>query len=184
MIRIALPPTATAGERFAYVALRVFAGLVCVFLVAPILAIVPLSFNSGSFLHYPLPGLQPALVRGFLRLAVLAAGGVEQLHRRRSRRRSSPPCSARSRRWAVAHHVSAASAVLAILVAPMVVPDIIMAVGVYFAFAPLGLTDSYLGLILAHTALGRALRVITVLATLSGFDRNALRAAAASAPAR
>ena len=67
--------------------------------------------------------------------------------------------------------------VLAILISPMVVPVIIVAVGVYFAFAPLGLTDGYVGLILAHTTLGVPFVVITVLATLSGFDRTLIRAA-------
>ena len=35
---------------------RVLTGAVLVFLVAPILTIVPLSFSSGSFFYYPLPG--------------------------------------------------------------------------------------------------------------------------------
>jgi putative spermidine/putrescine transport system permease protein len=60
----------------------------------------------------------------------------------------------------------------------MVIPVIIVAIGVYFAFAPLGLTDGYTGLILAHTTLAAPFVVITVLATLSGFDRTLLRAAA------
>jgi ABC-type molybdate transport system permease subunit len=68
--------------------------------------------------------------------------------------------------------------ILALVISPMVVPVIIIAVGVYFAFAPLGLTDGYGGLILAHTTLAVPFVVVTVLATLSGFDRTLLRAAA------
>ncbi len=68
--------------------------------------------------------------------------------------------------------------ILAVLISPMVVPVVIVAVGAYFAFAPLHLTDGFTGLILVHTALGAPFVVITVLATLSGFDRNLLRAAA------
>ena len=52
---------------------------------------------------------------------------------------------------------------MAVLISPMVVPVVIVAVGIYFFFAPLGLTDSLLGLILAHTALGAPFVVITVL---------------------
>jgi putative spermidine/putrescine transport system permease protein len=174
----ALPPTATTGERMAHVALRVFAGLVCVFLVAPILAIVPLSFSSGSFLHYPLPGLSlrwyaeffessfwlPALWNSLFIgaiatvlatvLGTVAAIGLWRM-----------------KFWG--HRVA-----LAIIAAPMIVPEIIMAVGMYFAFAPLGLTNAYSGIILAHTALAAPFVVITVLATLSGFDRTLIRAAA------
>src|SRR3546814_8280255 len=65
-----------------------------------------------------------------------------------------------------------------VLISPMVVPVIIVAVGLCSAFAPLGLTSSYAGMILAHAALGAPFVVITVLATLSGFDPNLLRAAA------
>jgi ABC-type spermidine/putrescine transport system permease subunit II len=46
----------TLAQRFARVALATLAALVLVFLVAPIVIIVPLSFSSGSFFYYPLPG--------------------------------------------------------------------------------------------------------------------------------
>ena len=46
----------TPGQRFARTALAILAALVLVFLVAPIVVIVPLSFSSGSFFYYPLPG--------------------------------------------------------------------------------------------------------------------------------
>lgn len=55
---------------------------------------------------------------------------------------------------------------------------VITAVGLYFFFAPIGLTGSYLGLILAHTALATPFVVITVGATLQSFDTNLARAAA------
>jgi putative spermidine/putrescine transport system permease protein len=48
----------------------------------------------------------------------------------------------------------------------------------YFFYAPLGLTQTYTGLILAHTALGTPFVVITVTATLVGFDHSLTRAAA------
>ena len=148
-----------------------------VFLVAPILAIVPLSFSSGSFFYYPLPGfslrwyqdfftstfwlpsLKNSLIVGISAtvlatvLGTLAALGI----------------------WRA--RFPAQALMLAILISPMVVPVIIVAVGIYFAFAPLGLTDGYLGLILAHTTLGAPFVVITVLATLAGFDRTLIRAA-------
>src|SRR5437762_13129262 len=47
----------TVGQRVAGVGLGVLTALVLLFLVAPILIIVPLSFSSGSFFMYPLPGL-------------------------------------------------------------------------------------------------------------------------------
>jgi putative spermidine/putrescine transport system permease protein len=67
---------------------------------------------------------------------------------------------------------------MALIVSPMIVPLVIVAVGVYFAYAPFGLTGSLLGLTLAHTALAAPFVVITVSATLQGFDVNQARAGA------
>ena len=170
-------PTATPGERATRLGLIVLTGAVLLFLVAPILTIVPLSFSSGSFFYYPLPGLSLRWYEDFftssfwlsslknsliigISATVLATflGTMAALGIRRAR-------------------FPAQALVLAMLISPMVVPVVIIAVGVYFAFAPLGLTDGYLGLILAHTTLGVPFVVITVLATLSAFDRTLLRAA-------
>jgi putative spermidine/putrescine transport system permease protein len=68
--------------------------------------------------------------------------------------------------------------IMGVLLSPMIVPTVITAVGVYFFFAPLGLTNSFVGLILAHTALASPFVVITVNATLQSFDPNLARAAA------
>jgi putative spermidine/putrescine transport system permease protein len=169
--------TSTAGERIARIALAVLTGAVLVFLVAPIVTIVPLSFSSGSFFQYPLPGFSlrwyedfftssfwlPALKNSLIvgvsaTLIATTLGTLAALGLWRAR-------------------FPAQALLLAVLISPMVVPVIIVAVGVYFAFAPLGLTDGYLGLILAHATLGVPFVVITVLATLSGFDRTLVRAA-------
>ena len=155
------------------------------FLLAPILAIVPLSFNSREFLTYPLSGFSLRWYEQFFTsaewmrafensfivgvpstliaaaLGTLAALGLTQADFRGK------------------------GLVMAALLSPMIVPVIIVAVGFYFFFAPLGLTGTYLGLILAHAALGAPFVVVTVVATLQGFDRSLMRAAASlgAAPA-
>jgi len=168
---------ATTGERIVNAGLALLTAAVLLFLVLPILVIVPLSFSSGSFFFYPLPGFSlrwyedfftssfwlPSLKNSLIvgvsstvlgtALGTLAAIGL----------------------WRT--RFPGQALVLAILISPMVVPVIIIAVGVYFAFAPLGLTDGYAALILAHTTLGAPFVVITVLATLSTFDRTLIRAA-------
>ena len=65
---------------------------------------------------------------------------------------------------------------MAILISPMIVPLIITAAGMFFFYSKIGLTHTYLGLILAHTALGTPFVVITVTATLTGLDTNLIRA--------
>jgi putative spermidine/putrescine transport system permease protein len=168
----------TFGQRLTACGLAVLTALVLLFLVAPIVIIVPLSFSSGSFLYYPLPGLSLRWYQDFftstfwlpsvwnslivgISTTVLATllGTLAALGMWRTR-------------------FTGQKLILALVIAPMVVPVVIVAVGVYFAFAPLGLTDGYGGLILAHTTLAAPFVVVTVLATLSGFDRTLLRAAA------
>jgi putative spermidine/putrescine transport system permease protein len=174
----ALPPSATTGERITYVGLRVFAAFVCLFLVAPIAAIVPLSFSSGSFLHYPLPGLSLRWYADFFESQFwlpplwnsLFVGSVSTVL---AMVLGTVAAIGLWRTKFFGHRVA-----LAIIAAPMIVPEIIMAVGMNFAFAPLKLTNAFSGIILAHTALAAPFVVITVLATLSGFDRSLIRAAA------
>ncbi|MBO6723342.1 MAG: ABC transporter permease, partial [Roseitalea sp.] len=75
-------------------------------------------------------------------------------------------------------HVPYKSAIMAILISPMIVPLIISAAGMYFFYSRLGLQGTYIGVVLAHAALGTPFVIITVTATLVGFDRSLVRAAA------
>jgi putative spermidine/putrescine transport system permease protein len=77
--------------------------------------------------------------------------------------------------------------IMAILISPMIVPIIIIATGLFFFYSnPCGvvglncgrLTSTYTGVILAHATLGIPFVIITVTATLSGFDQSLIRAAA------
>jgi putative spermidine/putrescine transport system permease protein len=60
---------------------------------------------------------------------------------------------------------------------PVVIPVVVTAVGIYFAFASVGLSGTYSGLIFAHTALAVPFVVITVMASLERFDFSLVRAA-------
>lgn len=86
-------------------------------------------------------------------------------------------------------HVPGRQAIMAILISPMIVPLIISATGMFFFYAPLGnwlqaslgLNQAFVGyvkVILAHAVLGIPFVIITVTATLVGFDRSLTRAAA------
>ncbi|MCE2389927.1 MAG: ABC transporter permease [Proteobacteria bacterium] len=162
-----------------------FCAAVFVFLVAPILVIVPLSFNAEPYFTFTegmlrfdseayslrwyrdifadekwTRALANSLVIGVsatllaTSLGTLAALGLAN---------SAMP----GRRFA-----------MGLLISPMVTPVIISAAGMFFFYSNLGLAQTHLGLILAHAALGTPFVVITVTATLSGFDANLMRAAA------
>lgn len=175
---MALPAYATRPERLARAGLWVFSVAVLLFLIAPILVVVPLSFNSGTFFTFPLAGYSTRWYAEFFgnprwtgaiwnslvvslattvlatTLGTLAAVGLS--------RREMP--------WR--------GLVTGLLIAPMIVPVVITAVGMYFFFGQLGILNTLGGLILADTALAVPFVVITVTATLSTYDTTLNRAAA------
>jgi putative spermidine/putrescine transport system permease protein len=172
------PAYETPGQRLARWMLWLVAGLVLVFLIAPIGVIVPLSFSAGSFLHFPLPGLSLRWYADFftsdlwlpaLKNSVIVGAGATLIA-------TTLGTLAAVGFWRARFPFR--RLLFGVLLAPLVVPVVIVAVGVYFAFAKAGLVDGYLGLTLAHAALGAPFVVVTVLSTLAGFDRNLLNAAA------
>lgn len=172
-----LPSHASTGQRVWRILFRLICALVFVFLLAPILVIIPISLSSGSLLNYPLPGISLkwfeviftpypwmlalensvviASVTTILAtvLGTLAAYGLTSVEFRMK------------------------PLLMALLISPMMVPLVITALGAYFLFARVGLAGTFAGMILAHTVLAVPFVVITVTATLQGFDRNMVRAA-------
>lgn len=176
---IRLPSYATTGQRIAHFAFLTFCGLVFLFLIAPLIAIVPLSFNQGSYLTYPMTGVSLRWYEAFF------ASSMWQLSIR-----NTFIVGVASAVFATTLGTLAAlgmaranfplrGVVMALVVSPMVTPFVITALGMFFFFSQLGLTNTLAGLIVAHAALGVPFVVITVSATLQGFDRNLPRAAAA-----
>ena len=75
-------------------------------------------------------------------------------------------------------HMPFKGLIMAILISPMIVPLIISGVAIFFFMAKVGLAATHTGIILAHIILGTPFVVITVTATLSGFDHSITRASA------
>lgn len=154
-----------------------FAGLVLVFLITPVLIIIPLSFNSSSFLTYPIDDISLTWYKAFFTSDTWM-----------SALKNSFIIAPIATLFATVLGTFAAMGVaktkfrgkmlfMSIIMSPMVTPIVITAVGMYFFFAQLQLTNSYLGIIVAHTVLGIPFVVITVSASLRGYDDNFSRAA-------
>jgi putative spermidine/putrescine transport system permease protein len=153
--------------------------LVLGFLVLPIAAIVPLSFSSGSLLVYPVPGWSlrwyaevfnsPVWLRGMGNSLLI--GGVATL--------ASVLLGTLAALGLARQRTAWAAALKLLMISPMIVPVILIAVGSYFFLAPLNLTGSYVGLMLAHSVIAVPFVVIPVLTALEQADPNLQRAAAA-----
>jgi putative spermidine/putrescine transport system permease protein len=194
--RVKLHPYFTSGQVLWHYGFRVICGLIFMFLITPILVVMPLSFNAQDFFTFTPEMLQfdPAgyslkhyqdffnnaeWQRSFwnsliiapiatvisVSLGTLAAIGLSQ------------------------SHVPAKRAIMAILISPMIVPLIISATGMFFFYSTmgnfmentLGLDKNFVGyvkVVLAHAVLGIPFVIITVTATLVGFDTSLTRAAA------
>lgn len=64
-----------------------------------------------------------------------------------------------------------------LLMMPLMVPHIVLALAYYSFLAPIGLINTHLGVIIAHTCVSVPVSFLIVSATLKGFDRNLERAA-------
>ena len=177
---MAVAPYATPLEKTWYYTFRVLCGLIFFFLIMPILIIIPLGFNSVPFFTYPMEGFSwrwygeifgdsPLSIlwqRSMVNSVVIAVcstllatvlGTLAALGLTRAEFPGKP-------------------AVMAVLISPIMVPIVVIAVGMFYFYAKVGLVSTLIGIILAHTTLGVPFVVITVAATLQGFDHNLVRA--------
>ena len=194
--RANIPLYATPGQVLWHHGFNIICGLIFFFLITPIIVVMPLSFNAQDFFTFTPEMLQfkpegyslkhyqdffssndwqrslknSIIIAPFATIiavtfGTLAAIGLSQ------------------------QHVPFKRAIMAILISPMIVPLIISATGMFFFYSTmgnwmestLGLNKSFVGyvkVILAHAVLGIPFVIITVTATLVGFDNSLTRAAA------
>ncbi|WP_127997347.1 ABC transporter permease [Piscinibacter defluvii] len=170
------PAYATPLDKLGWWALRLACIGVLLFLLLPILVIIPLSFSNSSFLAYPIPGWS-------LRWYENLFGSPEWIRAAKNSFIVAPAATLIATALGTMAAVGLArtdfpfkGTLMSLLIAPMVVPIIVVGVSTYLFFAPLGLADSYLGLVIVHAALGAPFVLTTVLATLQGFNHNLVRA--------
>ena len=192
---MALPAYTTPGQRLWHYCYLAICALVLFFLVAPLITVIPLSFTSSAFLSFTSemlafdpeafslrwyrimigdcsdPGIttvcsdkwKDGAVNSVI-IAVCATALATTLGTLASLALSRP-------------YMPYSKAIMAIMISPLIVPLIITAAGMFLFFAQFRLNATFTGLILAHTVLGLPFVVITVTATLVGFDTNLTKAA-------
>ena len=175
-LRPRFPAYATGWDKAGWWAVRGLCAAVLLYLLAPILSIIPLSFSSSSFLSYPMPGWSLQWYHNLFT-------SEEWVRAAKNSFIVAPSATIIATVLGTLTAVGLARAtfpgkgfLMALLIAPMVVPVVVVGVACYLFFAPLGLADSYTGLILVHAALGAPFVVTAVLATLQAFNYNLVRA--------
>jgi putative spermidine/putrescine transport system permease protein len=201
---MALPSHAGPLQRVWYYAYRVLCGLIFAFLIAPILVVIPLSFNAQPYFTFTSEMLRLDPAGYSLRwYDTILTFGMQNPNAPRDAAwwadvwRNAAWVNAAKNSVIIGFFSTLLATVLgtlaalglsrpempfrrtimAVLISPMIVPIIITATGLFFFYSWTGLAGSYLGIVLAHATLGIPFVIITVTATLVGFDQSLTRAA-------
>lgn len=158
------------GRRLTPWLLPLYVAAILVFLLFPLIVVIPMAFTSSSFLEFPPPGYSTRWFEAYLSSPVWIGATI----------RSFGVAFATA---ALATLIGAAAAfglarsrsrlrglVFAVLLAPTIIPRIVIAVGLYYLFAQLGLVASDLGLVIGHTLLAIPFALIAVAAVLKTYD--------------
>ncbi|PIP97059.1 MAG: polyamine ABC transporter permease [Rhodobacterales bacterium CG18_big_fil_WC_8_21_14_2_50_71_9] len=181
----ALPPYAGPGARAWHYGFRLICALIFLFLIFPVLVVIPLSFNAEDFFTFT-PGMLAFEAEAYSWKHYAAFLSDERWTR--AVQNSFMIAPAATLVSTVLGTVAAVGLsrptmpyrglIMAILISPMIVPLIITAAGMYFFYSRIGLQGTYAGVILAQAVLGTPFVIITVTATLVGFDQSLVRASA------
>ena len=182
---MAFPTYAGRLEKTWYYVFRIICGSILFFLIAPLVILIPLSFNAEPYFTFT-PGMlafdpdaystrwyqdfinNPQWIHSIKNSFIIGIFSTILAT-------SLGTLAA----WALSRsYTPFRVAIMSLLISPMIVPIVISAAGMFFFYSKVGLAQTYPGLILAHTALGIPFVVITVTATLIGFDESLIRASA------
>jgi putative spermidine/putrescine transport system permease protein len=202
---MALPIYASPLERAWHWTYKVLCALIFVFLIAPILIVIPLSFNAEPYFTFTTEmltldpdGYSLRWYDNLLTFGMLDPSAPRDAAWWQDTWSNSTWIKAAKNSLIIGFFATILAtvlgtfaalglsrpempyrkAIMAILISPMIVPIIITATGLFFFYSATGLAGSYIGVILAHATLGIPFVIITVTATLMGFDRSLLRASA------
>jgi putative spermidine/putrescine transport system permease protein len=147
-----------------------FCAAVLLYLILPVLIIVPMSFSSARFLTFPPPSLSLRWYQDYVgNPAWMQATRVTLTVATLTVLIATPLGVAAA--YAISQSKLRIMRVIHMtLLLPLVVPIIITAVGIFFVYARIGLVATLSGLVLANVMLGLPYVVISVVAGLQSFD--------------
>ena len=166
---VSLITRVTGGRDFGWV-LSVYAWIVIAILLLPILACIPMGFTSSTFLSFPPPGYSIRWFAEYFTSAVWVAATVRSFGIG-----FASACLTLLIAAPAAYGVSRSTSrwsgvVFLIFLAPLVVPSVVMAVGLFYLFAQIGLVATDFGIALGHTITGVPLAFVILLAQFRQYD--------------
>ncbi|MGW0038088.1 ABC transporter permease [Gordonia sp. NPDC003376] len=153
-------------------ALFLLAALIAVYLLLPVLLVIPMSLGESSFLTFPPKGLSFQWFQALIDDPTWMQSAASSFSVALGSAVLSVVLGTLAALALVRGRIPFRGAVLAVLLAPLVVPYVIVGLAIYIAFLEIGLTETPLGFILVHTCLGVPYVIINVVAGLSTVDRR------------
>jgi putative spermidine/putrescine transport system permease protein len=155
---------------WARIVLGIFSALVLLYLVAPVLIVIPMSFSAAKYLSFPPPGLSLQWYENFFARSDWTSATIQSIRVAFMVMVLSTVLGVVASLALVRASFPGKEIVNLIIVSPLVVPAIIVAIAIYGLYVQLRLVQTFWGLVLAHTVLAIPYVIVNVSATLRGFD--------------
>jgi putative spermidine/putrescine transport system permease protein len=153
-------------------ALSGYVGLIALFLIAPTLIVIPMSFSSGRLLQFPPKGFSTKWYATFLDSQSWTAGAITSVKVGAATAVLATAIGTLTALGLVRGRYPARGLISALVLSPLIVPVVVIAIGMYFVYSDWRIIGSLEGLILAHTALAIPFVVVVVGSSLRTFDRT------------
>lgn len=145
---------------------------VAVFLLAPILVVIPMSFSPSEFLEFPPSSLSLRWYQSLFNSPEWTGAAIISLKAAVLTVLVATPLGIAAAYGLQYSEMGIAKPVRSLLIIPLIVPVIIVAIGVFYLFARLNLVNTLTGLVLAHSVLALPFVIVVVSAGLQRFDPN------------
>ena len=155
----------------------IYATLIVIFLIAPLLVILPLAFTSSAFLTYPIPAFSTRWFEDLVINSVWSRSIINSLIIAGATTALATTLGTLAALGLRSQDLGIKSQIRTLFLLPMVVPAVVLGVGMQALFVRLGINSTYLSVILAHTVVAMPLVVISVSGALTGIDRRVERGA-------
>ena len=152
-------------------------GLVIIFLIVPTFIVIPMSFSASQYLEFPPESWDIRWYENYFGSSEWMNATWVSLKAAVITVLITTPIATMAAYGLYVSQLRLSRFIFILLITPMMVPVILIAIGVFFAYTKLKLNNSMIGLVLAHSTLALPMVLIVISAGLRSYDMNQERVA-------
>lgn len=171
-------PGGRTNSRSSRPLLGIYVALAVVFLGVPSLFLIPVSFTEANVLRWPPQGFTLSWYQQYFTSPVWQAATVRSVLVAICTGLLTLAISIPAAMFLVRSTAGGKTILMALILAPLILPRIIIAIALFYLFAKIGLVGTDIGLVIGHTVLAIPYVVITLMAALKMYDFRLDQAAA------